>query len=122
MATTQTFTSLKEDVRRYLERGTTITDPTFADELPRMINNAERKIATELKVQGFTNVVTGTLIEGQSVYSKPDRWRETISINIGTGTGNNTRKVLFTRDYDYLRTYWPDPTQTDEPRAYGLDR
>lgn len=119
MATTQTFTSLQADIRRYLERGTAITDQIFAEELPRIINNAERKIATELKVQGFTNVVTGTLIEGQSVYSKPDRWRETISINIGTGTGNNTRKVLFTRDYDYLRTYWPDPTQTDEPIFYS---
>ncbi len=119
MATTMTFLSLKQDVRRYLERGTSVTDPTFADELDRMINNAERKIATELKVQGFNNFVTGTMVVGQSTYQKPDRWRETLSINIGTGVDNNTRKVLFTRDYEYLRTYWPDSTQTEEPIFYS---
>lgn len=119
MATTQTFTSLKEDVRRYLERGTTITDPTFADELPRMINNAERKIATELKVQGYLAVVTGAMVNGQSVYPKPDRWRETVSMNFGSGTGNNTRNPLYTRSYDYLRVYWPDSTQTSTPLFYA---
>ena len=110
-----TFTSLKQDVRRYLERGTALTDQTFAEELPRMINNAERKIATELKVLGYLNVVTGTMTTGEGVIDKPDRWRETVSVNFGTGSGYNTRKPLYTRSYDYLRTYWPDSTQTDEP-------
>ena len=38
---------------------------------------------------------------------------------IGTGTGNNTRKEIFPRAYEYLRLYWPDPTQTSEPRFYA---
>jgi len=120
MATTTTFTTLQDDVRRYLERGNSYaTDPVVYEQLPRLINLAERRIARELKVQGFINVVTDTLIVGQSVYSKPDRWRDTVSINIGTGAGNNTRKFLFTRDYEYARTYWPDETQTAEPVFYS---
>jgi hypothetical protein len=115
VATTQTFTTLQTDVRRYLERGTATTDTVFAAELPRMINNSERRIATELKIQGFINVVTSNMVTGESVIAKPDRWRETVSVNFGTGTGYNTRKPLFTRSYDYLRSYWPDPTQTAEP-------
>ncbi|QDH50431.1 hypothetical protein [Caulobacter phage KcrB] len=120
MATSMTFETLKGDVLRYMERSDNVSlDPTFAEQLPRLINLAERRIARELKVQGFINVVNGALIEGQSVIPKPDRWRDTISINIGTGDENNTRKTLLTRSYEYLRSYWPDNTATGEPVFYG---
>ena len=120
MPTTMTFTTLKQDVERYLERGATLaSDPVVYEQIPRLINLAERRIARELKVQGFINIVTGTMNAGQSVYDKPDRWRDTVSVNIGTGANNNTRKQLFTRDYEYMRRYWPDATQTDVPCFYG---
>jgi len=120
MAQTMTFTTLQQDVRRYLERGSSYaSDPVVYEQIPRLINLAERRIARELKVQGLINVVTGTLTVGQSVYSKPDRWRDTVSINIGTGNQNNTRKVLFTRAYEYLLSYWPDRTATDQPLFYS---
>lgn len=120
MSTTMTFTSLKEDVRRYLERGATLaSDAVVYEQIPRLINLAERRIARELKIQGFINVVTGTLNAGNSVLPKPDRWRDTISINIGVGATNNQRKFLFIRDYEYLRTYWPNALDTDEPVFYS---
>lgn len=120
MATTMTFTTLQEDVRRYLERGSSYaSDPVVYEQIPRLINLAERRIARELKVQGFINVVTGTFTVGQSVYPKPDRWRDTVSINIGTGASGDSRKVLFTRAYEYLLSYWPDRSQTSEPIFYG---
>lgn len=120
MATTTTFATLKQDVQRYLERGSTLaSDPIVFEQIPRLINLAERRIARELKVQGFINVVTGTLNAGQSVYDKPDRWRDTVSINMGTGTGNARRKTLFARDYEYLRAYWPDESETAEPVFYS---
>jgi hypothetical protein len=120
MATTMTFTTLQEDVRRYLERGSTYaSDPIVYEQIPRLINLAERRIARELKVQGFINIVSGTLQSGVAVYDKPDRWRDTVSINIGTGVNNNTRKVLFTRAYEYLLSYWPDRTATDLPIFYA---
>ena len=120
MATTMTFTTLQEDVRRYLERGATYaSDPVVYEQIPRLINLAERRISRELKIQGFINVVTGTLVVGQSVYSKPDRWRDTVSINIGTGANSNSRKVLYARAYEYLLSYWPDRSDTDEPLFYA---
>ena len=119
-ATTTTFTTLQQDMRRYLERGATLaSDAVVYEQIPRLINLAERRIARELKVQGFINVVTGTMSVGLSVYDKPDRWRDTISINIGTGANNDTRQFLFTRGYEYLRSYWPDSTQTGTPQFYG---
>ena len=120
MATTMTFETLKQDVQRYLERGATLAaDPIVYEQIPRLINLAERRIARELKVQGFIAVVTDTMVPGQSVYQKPDRWRDTVSINIGTGVGNVNRKTLYTRDYEYCRSYWPNEGQTDEPIFYA---
>ncbi len=120
MPQTTTFASLQQDIRNYTERGNSpITDPLFYEQLPRLINLAERRCARELKIQGFLNVVTDTLIVGQSVYAKPDRWRETISINIGTGTALNSRKPLFARAYEYLRAFWPDDSLTSEPLYYA---
>jgi hypothetical protein len=120
MATTMTFTTLQQDMRRYLERGVTLAEDAIVyEQIPRLINLAERRIARELKIQGFINVVTDTLIPGQSVYQKPDRWRDTVSINVGTGAGNNTRKLLFTRSYEYARSYWPNEADTGEPVFYA---
>lgn len=120
MSTTMTFTTLKQDVERYLERGATYaSDPVVFEQIPRLINLAERRIARELKIQGFINVVTGTLTPGVAVYAKPDRWRDTVSINIGTGVDGNNRKTLFTRAYEYLLSYWPNRTETDEPIFYS---
>jgi len=115
-----TFTTLKQDVQRYLERGDTLaSDPIVFEQIPRLINLAERRIARELKIQGFINVVTAQLAAGNPVIAKPDRWRDTVSVFIGTGTDNNSRSALYTRSYDYLRSYWPDATQTGEPLFYS---
>jgi len=120
MATAMTFTTLKQDVQRYLERGNTLaSDPIVFEQIPRLINLAERRIARELKIEGFINVVTGTLSAGQSVYPKPDRWRDTVSMSIGTGATLDNRKVLFARVYEYLRSYWPNALETDTPLFYS---
>jgi hypothetical protein len=120
MPQTMTYTSLQQDVRRYLERGASMTsDPIVFEQIPRLINLAERRISRELKIQGFINTVTATLTQGSSVLPKPDRWRDTVSINMGTGPGFARRKTLFTRGYEYVRTYWPDSTEEGEPVFYA---
>ena len=120
MPAAMTFTTLQEDVRKYLERGSSLaTDPIVYAQIPKLINLAERRISRELKLQGFQQQVTTTLQTGVAVLPKPDRWRDTISINIGTGAGFNARKPVFARSYEYCRSYWPDETQTDLPLFYA---
>ena len=120
MATTMTFETLKDDVRRYLERGATYaSDPVVFEQIPRLINLAERRISRELKIQGFITVVSDTMTVGQSVYAKPDRWRDTISINVGTGANLADRTSLYGRSYVYCRSYWPNESQTDTPQFYA---
>lgn len=111
MSYSMTYSSLLEDLRRYLERGSS-EDPTVYDQLPRLINMAERRIARELKVQGFIRPVTTTLVVGQSIYDKPDRWRDTVSMTV-----NGT--PIFPRSYEYLRNYWPNAASTGVPQFYA---
>ena len=118
MPAAMTFTSLQSDIRNYLERGGA-TDPIVFEQIPRLITLAERRIARELKIQGFQTVVNTTMQTNVAVYPKPDRWRDTISINIGTGTGNNNHTPVFARAYEYVRSYWPNETTTGQPEFYA---
>jgi len=117
MAYAMTFASLQTDLRRYLERGFTLADdPYVYEQLPRLINMAERRIARDLKIQGFIVAVTTPLSVGVSTYAKPNRWRETISM---TTKSDDTLTPVFTRSYEYCRNYWPDDTQTGQPQFYA---
>lgn len=118
MPASMTFTSLQSDIRNYLERGGA-TDPIVFEQIPRLITLAERRISRELKIQGFQAVVTTIMQTGVAVYPKPDRWRDTISVNIGTGVNNNTYTPVFPRAYEYIRNYWPNETTTAQPQFYA---
>lgn len=113
MSYTMTFQSLQEDIRRYLERGFNAdSDPLLYEQIPRLINMAERRIARELKLQGFIAAVTTQFKAGVSVYQKPDRWRDTVSMR-------TAGEILSSRSYEYLRNYWPDEVATGAPEFYA---
>ena len=118
-----TFTSLQSDLQSYLQRGTN-TDPIVYNQLPKLINNAERRIARELKVLGFQVPITTTLTAGTNgqVLAKPDRWRATISMAYGAQNASgafNVRTPLFPRSYEYIRQYWPDDSVFAPPKFYA---
>lgn len=119
MPTELTFTSLKDTMKAYCERGSATADASVYEEFPWIINTAERRMAREMKIQGFQNVVNGTLTTGLIAYQKPDRWRETISMSIGTGTSNNTQVFLREMAYEAGCVYWPDRSATAQPRYYA---
>jgi hypothetical protein len=113
MSTSTTFTTLLEDARRYLERGFTAeSDPIVYEQLPRLITLAQRRIARELKIQGFIRAVSTPLSAGVAVYLKPDRWRDTVSMTVNGSP-------IFARAYEYLRSYWPNEAETAAPQFYA---
>lgn len=113
MSTSTTFTTLLEDARRYLERGFTAeSDPIVYEQLPRLVTQAQRRIARELKIQGFIRAVTTPLSVGVAVYLKPDRWRDTVSMSVNG-------QAIFARSYEYLRSYWPVESETATPQFYA---
>lgn len=108
-----TYSSLLVDVRRYLERGFTLeSDPIVYEQLPRLVTLGERRIARELKIQGFIRAIETPLTPGVAVYMKPDRWRDTVSMTIDN-------VPIFGRAYEYIRSYWPDEAETGTPEFYA---
>jgi hypothetical protein len=123
MSGTFTFTTLKETVRSYIQRGSATYDPDTDTQIPIAINLTENRIARELKIQGFQRAVTSVFQPSLGVYRKPDRWRETISINVGTNVGTattyNRRVNIRELSYESMNNYWPDRTQTGAPKFYA---
>jgi hypothetical protein len=113
MAYSMTYDSLLTDLRRYLERGFTVeSDQIVYEQLPRLITLGERRIARELKVEGFIRAVQTPLQVGVAVYRKPDRWRDTVSMTVDGSP-------IYARSYEYCRNYWPDESDTDVPEFYA---
>ena len=111
-ASVMTYDSLVENIQSYLER----TDTATLEKIPLFIMLTEQIIASQIKFLGNLAVNTGTLIADQPIVDKPARWHKTVSFNITNGA---TKQPVLLRKYEYLREYWPDPTQTDTPLYYA---
>lgn len=103
----------------YAQRGSTTTDASVNAQIPLIINNTERRMARELKIQGFQKIYTDVFVIGTPIYAKPDRWRSTISMSFGTGVSNNTRTQLRELSYEAANVYWPDRSSKSTPRFYA---
>ena len=113
MSYSMTYDSLLQDLRRYLERGFTAeSDAIVYEQLPRLITLGERRIARELKIEGFIRAEQTPLQPGVAVYLKPDRWRDTVSMSVDNAP-------VFARSYEYIRNYWPDESQLGTPKYYA---
>lgn len=111
VAAVQTYDSLVNDVETYLER----TDQATIDKIPTFIMLAEQVLAADIKFLGNIAVASSTMVQGANIIDKPARWRKTVSMNI---TVAGKRRPVLLRKYEYLREYWPDPTETDVPEYY----
>ena len=105
-----TYNSLVDDLQQYCER----SDAPFIDQIPRFIFLAENRIASEDKPLGFVRTVSGTLTS--NILEKPIRWRKTKNLSLIIGA---ERKYLYSRSYEFLRTYWPDTSKVDVPYYYS---
>ena len=110
-AAVMTYDSLVENIRAYLER----TDAATLEKIPLFIMLAEQVIAADLKILGSITVNASTMVQGSNVIDKPARWHKTVSMNV---TVNGKRQPVLLRKYEYIRNYWPDPSETDVPLFY----
>jgi hypothetical protein len=112
---TMTYNSLVLQIESYLNRN----DADTIAQIPNFIYQAEQRICRESKNVGLVVYVTSAFLPGNSVISKPGRWRRTLTFNYGTGALFNTRNQLYLRSYEYLRAYSPDSTLTGKPLYYS---
>jgi hypothetical protein len=111
MAAVMTYTSLVADIESYLER----TDTATLEKIPTFIMLAEQIIASQIKFLGNLTVAQSTMVATQPIIDKPARWRKTVSMNVVV---DGNREPVLLRKYEYVRSYWPDSTQTDTPAFY----
>lgn len=109
-AASMTYDSLVADIETYAERD----DAPFTAQIPRFIMMAENRLASEVRGLGFQKYVTFNV--SASTFAKPERWRETVSLNV---TVSSERTFLQHRSYDYCRAFWPNPATTGTPRYYA---
>lgn len=107
-----TYDSLNSIVLQYLER----RDAAVVAAIPAFISLAEFEIAQEIKTLGQLQIVESQMQAGNPVIAKPARWRKTVSMNV---TVNGNKMPLLLRKYEYLKTYWPDDSETEIPKYYA---
>ena len=111
-AAVMTYDSLVEDISSYLER----TDDSTLAKIPTFIMLAEQVIASQIKFLGNLTPMQSTMTANQPIIDKPARWHKTVSMNV---TVAGVKHPILLRKYEYLREYWPNPTQTDVPAYYA---
>lgn len=107
-----TYDSLTSTVLQYLER----KDAAVVNSIPTFITLAEFEIAELIKTLGQLQVVESTMTAGNPNLEKPARWRKTVSMNV---TVAGKKQPVLLRKYEYLKSYWPDSTETDVPLYYA---
>jgi hypothetical protein len=110
-AAVMTYDSLAADISSYLER----TDTATLEKIPTFIMLAEQIIASQIKFLGNLMVAQSTMVATQPIIDKPARWRKTVSMNVVV---DGKREPILLRKYEYVRSYWPDATDTDKPIFY----
>ena len=111
-AAVMTYDSLVSDISSYLER----TDEATLAKIPTFIMLAEQVIASEIKFLGNLTPMQSTMTADQPIIDKPARWHKTVSMNVTVG---GVKQPVLLRKYEYLREYWPNPTETDVPQYYA---
>jgi len=110
-AAVMTYDSLVENVQSYLER----SDAGTIEKIPLFIMLCEQTLAADIKFLGNLTVNTSTMVIGEATITKPARWHKTVSMNV---TVAGERFPVLLRKYEYLREYWPSPTETSKPEFY----
>jgi hypothetical protein len=112
MAYVFTYDNLKTNLTNYLQR----TDPDIVYQIPVFIMLGQRRVARELKILGMRVVINDVLTAGNPLLRKPNRWFNTSTFNIGTGSGYATIVNLPLRTYEYCNIYWQNRAIEAQPK------
>jgi hypothetical protein len=116
-----TYNSLIIDLQQYSEQ-TAVSNPSIADQIPQIITQAQISLANRLKIQGYRDVVVGSLTPGNRTLIKPTGWRNTITFVVRSNTINSTnfpiRTLLRSRSFELINQVYPDTTDQNIPKLY----
>lgn len=112
----QTYNSLAEDMRTYLERGNP-ADTTVYDQIPRLIMMGQLRLTKESKTLVTTTALMNTMAAGTNIISKPVNWRNVESFALKTVLGQV--QPVYDRKYSFARYMYPDETVRGTPVYYS---
>lgn len=108
-----TYESLVIQIQTYANR----KDAYFVDSIPYFIELAQERINREAKDIGFQKTVNGVCNLGVPTIGKPADWNQTVSLSYGVN--DTALSPLFSRTYEFCRTYWAMTNQTAAPMFYA---
>lgn len=114
VAAVMTFDSLLASVRAYCEQP---NNAKLDAELPKLLAQAENRIATDAKMLGTQQSVTGALTVNAPTLAKPGFWRKTTSMHLTLPSGEFA--PVFLRSYEFCRAFSPKPTDLAQPLYYA---
>jgi len=107
-----TYTTLRQAIQDYTDN----TESTFVNNIDSFIETAEERILKETPLEVFRKNATATMSAGARFFPKPVDWLYSFSLAITT---SGEQKVLLNKDVNFLQEFWPDFSQTSEPRYYS---
>lgn len=119
-----TYNSLVQDLQQYSEQSS-VSNTILAQQLPQIISQAQLSLANRLKIQGYRDIVVGTLTPSNRTLVKPTGWRNTITFvvrsNYTTQPSTGTfplRNTLRMRSFELINAVFPDPSVVGLPTIY----
>jgi hypothetical protein len=106
------YTQLKAAIADY-------TQNTFTeDEYAIFVRQAEQRIYNTVQFPSLRKNVTGSVSTGNKYLSCPDDFLSVYSMAVIEASGNYT--YLLTKDVNFIRQVYPNPTTTGLPKYYAL--
>lgn len=116
-----TYNSLVADLLQYSEQSV-VSNTILSQQLPQLITQAQLSLANRLKIQGYRDVVVGSLTPLNRTLAKPDGWRNSVTFVVrSNGPGQTTypiRNLLRMRSFEYINMVYPDTTAAGLPTLY----
>lgn len=108
-----TLTTLKTAIQDFTENSET----TFVNNLDNMIRNAEERILKLVDLDYFRKNANAPMSSGTEYMSSPSDYLSSFSFSYTNSSGDKV--FLLQKDVNFLQEFWPDATDTGEPKYYA---
>ena len=90
----------------------------FSNNIPTFVREAERRIYNSVQLAYLRKTLVGTLAPGDQYLSTPNDFLSTYALSLIKPDG--TYEFLLDKDVNFLRSAYPSPTSTGQPKYYAL--
>ena len=107
-----TYETLRQAIQDYTDN----VESVFVNNIDRFIETAEERILKSVPLEVFRKNASTNFPAGSQYLPKPSDWLYSFALSVGTGS---EREFLLSKDANFIREFWPDPSETGTPRYYA---